>query len=146
MTGRTQGPERLRAVDPRSTEDSYGNVSVALELLRRCRRLTNHLDRHTSKSVGLGLAECEILIRAAGASGGAATMSELALQSGLTQSGLSRVVHRLEVRTLVTCHQSAKDRRQTLVLVTDVGIDLARELLDRLEEASHEAFTEDVCP
>jgi DNA-binding MarR family transcriptional regulator len=71
-------------------------------------------------------------------------MSELALQSGLTQSGLSRVVDRLEVRALVTCHPSVKDRRQTLVLVTAVGTDLARDLLDRLEEASREAFADDV--
>lgn len=121
----------------------YPNLSVALELLRRCRRLMNHLERHTAMSVGLGLADCEILIRAVGARGGTTTMSELALQSGLTQSGLSRVVDRLEVRALVTCRPSAKDRRQTLVVVTDEGTDLARELLDRLEEASRQVLADD---
>jgi DNA-binding MarR family transcriptional regulator len=149
MTRRTRagpGPRGVPEADSSAAAGPHSNLSAALELLRRCRRLTNHLERHTSKLVGLGLAECEILIRATGARVGTTTMSELALQSGLTQSGVSRVVDRLEVRRLVTCQPSAKDRRQILVLVTDAGFDLVRELLDLMEEASHEALMAEVSP
>lgn len=120
----------------------YPNLGAAMELLSRGRRIMNFLDQRTSADLGLGLAESEILIRAVGAPSGATTMSELARQSGLTQSGLSRVVDRLEARSLVSCQPSVTDRRQRLVLVTDRGTDLARDLLDLLEVASREVLGE----
>ncbi|MHB1501068.1 MAG: MarR family winged helix-turn-helix transcriptional regulator [Candidatus Dormibacteria bacterium] len=128
------GPWSAAAVGP------YANLGTALELMRRCRRLMSVLERHIHKAAGLGLAECEILVRVAGTAGGPITMSGLAVQSGLTQSGVSRVVDRLEGRSLVECHISANDRRQTLVQVTGPGADLVRGLLGLLEEASHEGL------
>ncbi len=103
-------------------------------------RLMSVLERRTHKAAGLGLAECEILVRVAAVAWGTITMSGLAVQSGLTLSGVSRVVDRLEWRSLVECHIGVRDRGQTRVQVTASGADIVRDLLDLLDDACREGL------
>ena len=56
-------------------------------------------------------------------------MSDLAAQTTLTSSGITRVVDRLVERGLVTRRACATDRRTTYAVITDTGRDLLERLL-----------------
>lgn len=111
-------------------------LGAALSLLRIARTLTGDLDSRSTAAVGHGIAESEILVRTVAAPGGRVSMSELAEKSGFTQSGLCRIVDRLEARDLVRRIPDLRDRRQLLIRVTTSGFDVARQLLGILEVGS----------
>ena len=70
---------------------------------------------------GLAPAEFEVLIRLARSPGGALRMSDLAAQTSLTTSGITRLVDRLE-RTGLLCRRACpSDRRGLLAELTPSG-------------------------
>lgn len=70
---------------------------------------------------GLAPAEFEVCIRLARSPEGMLRMSDLAAQTTLTSSGITRVVDRLVERGLVTRQACATDRRTTYAVITDTG-------------------------
>lgn len=66
-------------------------------------------------------AEFEVLIRLARTPGGALRMSDLAAQTQLTTSGITRVVDRLEKDRLVGRRACPTDRRGLLTEITEAG-------------------------
>jgi MarR family 2-MHQ and catechol resistance regulon transcriptional repressor len=69
----------------------------------------------------LAMAEFEVLLRLSRSPGGALRMSDLAAQTSLTTSGITRLVDRLE-RTGLLCRQACpSDRRGLLAVLTDAG-------------------------
>lgn len=70
---------------------------------------------------GLTQAEFEVLIRLARTPGGALRMSDLAAQTQLTTSGITRVVDRLERDRLVERRACPTDRRGLLTFITPAG-------------------------
>ncbi len=145
LSGRgTLHPEAVTG--PPHWSGPYPNLAAALQLLCQSRQLATCLDHRVARVQGVRMSEAEILVRVAAARGGSATMSELARGSGFTQSGLSRIIDRLETRALVACHSAPADRRRTLVRPTATGLNLARELLELMEVASADGMTGDIQP
>lgn len=69
----------------------------------------------------LSPAEFEVLIRLARTPGGALRMSDLAAQTQLTTSGITRVVDRLERDRLVERRACPTDRRGLLTVISAAG-------------------------
>lgn len=104
-------PAREVVEDPRLTAIGlFAETYTALEA-----RLTRQVAEH-----GLAPAEFEVLIRLV-RSEGLLRMSDLAAQTALTTSGITRVVDRLTDRGLVARQACATDRRATYAVVTDNG-------------------------
>jgi DNA-binding MarR family transcriptional regulator len=85
------------------------------------------LAAHTAAQLGrhgLSIVEFEVLVRLARSPLGLLRMSDLAAQTSLTTSGVTRVVDRLVDRGLVARQACATDRRTTYAVVTDAGRDL----------------------
>ncbi|MFZ2057113.1 MAG: MarR family transcriptional regulator [Acidimicrobiales bacterium] len=74
--------------------------------------------------------EFEILIRLARTSGGRLRMSDLAAQTALTPSGLTRAVDRLSEAGLVSRQACPEDRRGAFAALTDAGETRTRQALD----------------
>jgi DNA-binding MarR family transcriptional regulator len=70
---------------------------------------------------GVTDAEFEVLLRLARTPGGALRMSDLAAQTQLTTSGITRVVDRLERDRLVERQACPTDRRGLLTFITSAG-------------------------
>jgi len=83
------------------------------------RRVEEDLDRHSR----LTHPEFEVLLRLAWSPGRRARIQDLAAQSLLTRSGLSRVVERLERKGLVTRSRATEDGRGSYAELTEAGAD-----------------------
>lgn len=89
---------------------------------------------------GLSGSEFDSLLRLA-RSGERLQMSDLAAQTSMSTSGITRVVDRLEQRGLVRREPSPADRRVSLVVLTDEGVGLLRRELPDLLELIERWFT-----
>jgi MarR family 2-MHQ and catechol resistance regulon transcriptional repressor len=78
---------------------------------------------------GLAGAEFEVCLRLARSPEGLLRMTDLAAQTTLTSSGITRVVDRLVERGLVTRQSCATDRRTTYAVITEAGRDLLARVL-----------------
>ncbi|MGO9584024.1 MAG: MarR family winged helix-turn-helix transcriptional regulator [Acidimicrobiales bacterium] len=74
--------------------------------------------------------EFDILIRLARSPGGRLRMSDLALQTALTPSGLTRAIDRLSQAALVTRQSCPEDRRGSFAALTEAGSARMREALE----------------
>jgi MarR family 2-MHQ and catechol resistance regulon transcriptional repressor len=79
-------------------------------------RATAQLTEH-----GLGDVEFEVLMRLARSPGGLLRMTDLAAQTSLTSSGITRVVDRLVTAGTVERRACTTDRRTTYAVITDAG-------------------------
>ncbi|WP_377294682.1 MarR family winged helix-turn-helix transcriptional regulator [Planomonospora corallina] len=77
----------------------------------------------TLAAAGLSEIDFETLIRLARSPGRRLRMSDLAAQTSLSTSGVTRVVDRLERERLVTRQACATDRRTSYAVITEAGID-----------------------
>jgi DNA-binding MarR family transcriptional regulator len=84
-------------------------------------RLVRELDRELETKHGLPLTQFEVLIHLAKTPDGRTRMSELATTALLSQSGLTRLVDRLERDGLVVREPCADDRRGLHARITDEG-------------------------
>ena len=78
---------------------------------------------------GLAPAEFDVCLRLARSPEGLLRMTDLAAQTTLTSSGITRVVDRLVERGLVTRRACATDRRTTYAVISDSGRQLLAEVL-----------------
>src|SRR5215475_5777111 len=72
---------------------------------------------------GLSMIEFEVLIRLGRSPGGRLRMTDLAAQTSLTASGVTRVVDRLERDSLVQRTACPSDRRSLYTVITKSGRD-----------------------
>jgi len=86
--------------------------------------LSAHISEH-----GLSGSELEVLLRLSRSPGGQLRMSDLARQTGLSASGLTRLVDRLVGRGLVARLACPTDRRGSFAAVTGDGRALIGDLL-----------------
>jgi MarR family transcriptional regulator, 2-MHQ and catechol-resistance regulon repressor len=84
------------------------------------------LDRDLVRDTGLPLAWFELLIRLARSPGRRLRMSDLAAQTRLTPSGLTRAVDRLEAAGLVERLPCPSDRRGAFAALTAEGLERTR--------------------
>jgi DNA-binding MarR family transcriptional regulator len=78
---------------------------------------------------GLGGVDFEVLVRLARSPGGELRMTDLAAQTGLSTSGVTRVVDRLERDGLATRRACPTDRRGSFTVITPAGLDKMRQVL-----------------
>jgi DNA-binding MarR family transcriptional regulator len=90
--------------------------------------LPKRLDADLLASCGLSLAEYTVLMHLSEASGGSMRMNELATESILSASGVTRLVERMERQGLIMREQAAGDGRGMTATLTEAG-------LGRLHEA-----------
>jgi DNA-binding MarR family transcriptional regulator len=85
--------------------------------------LRSQLDRALERQVDLPLQSFELLLRLARSPGRHLRMSDLAAQTSLTPSGLTRAVDRLERAGLVERAPCASDRRGAYAALTARGLE-----------------------
>jgi MarR family 2-MHQ and catechol resistance regulon transcriptional repressor len=83
--------------------------------------LTRELERHLERDSGLPVQWFEVLLRLARTPGGQLRMTDLAAQTILTPSGLTRVVDKLEDAGLVRRQSCPSDRRGSNATLTPKG-------------------------
>jgi DNA-binding MarR family transcriptional regulator len=83
--------------------------------------MTLSLERRLEQESGLSVQWFEVLIRLARTPGHRLRMSDLAAQTTLSASGLTRAVDRLEAAGLVERQACPTDRRSTYAVLTDDG-------------------------
>ncbi|GAA3449193.1 MarR family winged helix-turn-helix transcriptional regulator [Dactylosporangium matsuzakiense] len=77
----------------------------------------------------LGSVDFEVLMRLARSPGGELRMTDLAAQTGLSTSGVTRVVDRLERDGLATRRACPTDRRGSFTVITPTGLARMHEVL-----------------
>jgi DNA-binding MarR family transcriptional regulator len=109
--------------------------------------LRAQLDRRLAEDVDLPLSWFELLIRLARSPGHHLRMSDLAAQTGLTPSGLTRAIDRLAAAELVERVPCESDGRGAFAALTPVGVErITRAVTPHLvhvEEAFTSALTAD---
>jgi DNA-binding MarR family transcriptional regulator len=144
MTGRGRatradagGPGDARLSDPRITD--VGLIIEAVGGLNA--KLAVQYAEH-----GLAPAEFEVLIRLARTPGQALRMTDLAAQTLLTTSGITRVVDRLQRGGLVDRRPCPTDRRGALAGITPAGLDRLDAVLPGHLELVDKWFTSRLSP
>jgi DNA-binding MarR family transcriptional regulator len=95
---------------------------------------------------GLGNVDFEVLVRLARSPGGELRMTDLAAQTGLSTSGVTRVVDRLERDGLATRRACPTDRRGSFTVITPAGQDKMRAVLPGHVALIEEWFTGRLAP
>lgn len=90
---------------------------------------------------GVSPVEFEVLARLARSPGHALRMSDLAAQTSLSTSGVTRVVDRLERDDLVARRACASDRRSSYAVITPLGLARLDEILPGHLELIEQWFT-----
>ncbi len=98
-----------------------GLVSEWRDLLAKHATVTCALEKELQNRHQIGLSEFETLDRLVDAARETFRMSDLACESHLSQSALSRAVARLEREGLVSRSMCTDDRRSIFVCLTDKG-------------------------
>lgn len=105
------------------------------------------VERQLAVDSGLSLQWFELLIRLARSPGHRLRMSDLAAQTRLTPSGLTRAVDRLEDAGLVERVACPSDRRGAFAALTDIGLARIRDAvaphLDHLDGIFAAVLTDD---
>jgi MarR family 2-MHQ and catechol resistance regulon transcriptional repressor len=89
----------------------------------------------------LGQVDFEVLMRLARSRGGELRMTDLAAQTGLSTSGVTRVVDRLERDGLAERRACPTDRRGAFTVITDTGQERLTEVLPGHLELIDQWFT-----
>jgi DNA-binding MarR family transcriptional regulator len=101
------------------TDDRLTLVGLLMESTTALR---SQLDRRLTSDVGMPLQWFELLVRLARSPGHHLRMSDLAAQTSLTPSGLTRAIDRLEDAGLVERTPCASDRRGSYATLTADGL------------------------
>ena len=142
-------PGSLAGVDTTTERTNRDDERIrAFGLLHEAhRRLDRAFNCSLEQSCGISGPFFEVLLRVGRSPGGRLTMSELAMQLGVTSGGTTRLVDRVVAAGLVVRESCPTDRRVQWVVLSDAGErkleealdvhleDLQHELIDRLEPA-----------
>jgi MarR family transcriptional regulator, 2-MHQ and catechol-resistance regulon repressor len=104
-------------------------------------RLNTQISEH-----GLGMVDFEVLMRLARSGGGQLRMTDLAAQTGLSTSGVTRVVDRLERDGFAQRRACSTDRRGAFTVITDAGQEKLAAILPGHLELIEEWFTGRLSP
>lgn len=107
-----------QSVDQGCLRDPITLVGLILESASGLRR---HLDPGMEEDLGLTGHDFEIMIRLFRSPGDSLRMSDLAAQTGLSRSGLTRALDRLVDVGLCTRESCDRDRRGTYAVLTGEG-------------------------
>ncbi len=108
-----------------SWSDTHADAWIGL--LETHKQMTRALDAELEARHGLSLSGLELLGRLAAAEDHQLRLSQLAHESGLSLSRVSRIIDLLQARKLVRRQPCAEDARAVEAHLTNVGLALARE-------------------
>jgi len=130
-----QAAQTCRAIEG---GDPLTVVGLIFESAMGLRRM---LEPGLAGEIGVGGQAFEILVRLSRSDGGRMRMSDLAAQTGLTPSGLTRAVDRLVDAELVDRGACPGDRRGAFAILSSLGVTRTAEALARhrrdIDEALH---------
>lgn len=95
-------------------------------LLEAHAAVITNVNRELEATIGIPVSWFEVLIRLARSEGQRLRMAELARQVGLSTSGLTRLVDRIEEAGYVARQACAEDRRGANAVLTDEGAAMLR--------------------
>lgn len=97
-------------------------------------------------SAGVSMSEFEVLLRLSRSDGTRLRMSDLATQAGLSSSGLTRLVDRLEARSLVVRQACPSDGRGSFAVLTPDGLELLLTIMPGHVELIERWYTSALSP
>jgi MarR family 2-MHQ and catechol resistance regulon transcriptional repressor len=118
------GHARTETAEPTSSANSRladPRITAVGLLIETTHGLETRLEKQYAEH-GLSAAEFEVLVRLARTPSQALRMTDLAAQTQLTTSGITRVVDRLERDRLVERRACATDRRGSFAAITAAGL------------------------
>jgi len=121
-------------------ESTVNRTDASLIALRRILRATDLYERQLAHSAGLTPAKLRVLQIVASRPSGSATPKELATQMGVAQGTVTALLDKLEGSGMVRRQRSDTDRRQTNVVLTDVGSTAVTSAPDALQQQFVRAF------
>ncbi|WP_093423715.1 MarR family winged helix-turn-helix transcriptional regulator [Tranquillimonas alkanivorans] len=104
----------------------------SLIAIRRILRSTELYGRKLAKAAGLTAVQIRVLQIVAET--GQATPKDIAKRMGVSQATMSSLIDRLSAKKMVERHQSQRDRRQTNVVITQIGRQAVLEAPDALQQ------------
>ncbi|SFP80690.1 DNA-binding transcriptional regulator, MarR family [Tranquillimonas alkanivorans] len=119
-------PESLR------TRHAMDRTDQSLIAIRRILRSTELYGRKLAKAAGLTAVQIRVLQIVAET--GQATPKDIAKRMGVSQATMSSLIDRLSAKKMVERHQSQRDRRQTNVVITQIGRQAVLEAPDALQQ------------
>jgi DNA-binding MarR family transcriptional regulator len=122
----------------RLTDDRLTLVGLLVESTTALRA---HLDRQLARDADLPLQWFELLLRLARSPGRHLRMSDLAAQTSLTPSGLTRAIDRLEAAGLAERVPCPSDRRGSYAAITPQGLERITAALEPHLDHIDEHFT-----
>jgi len=134
-------PGSLAGVDTTTERTNRDDERIrAFGLLHEAhRRLDRAFNCSLEQSCGISGPFFEVLLRVGRSPGGRLTMSELAMQLGVTSGGTTRLVDRVVAAGLVVRESCPTDRRVQWVVLSEAGERKLEEALDvHLEDLQHE--------
>lgn len=96
-------------------------ISTWAQVTRAYEEIRGTLERVSQQEAGVPLPWFEVLLRLKSAPDQRSRMTDLACSVGFSDSGISRLVDRMENAGLVTRALSRSDRRATEAVLTDTG-------------------------
>lgn len=130
-------PHDADRLDPRFDDDRLTAMGLLVETYTA---IMETVEEELSAS-GLAGSSFEVMIRLCRSPGQRLRMTELAAQSTLTSSGLTRVVDRLERDGLVKRYPCEHDRRGLWATATPEGVERLAAMLDSHLRTIDRAFT-----
>lgn len=116
-------PSSAVTTDPRAAALDDPRLTAAGLLFEVATGLESRLAAQIADA-GLSLSEFEVLLRLSRSEDARLRMSDLATQSNLSSSGLTRLVDRLEGRELLTRQACPSDGRGSFAVLTAAGLEL----------------------
>lgn len=131
-SGATSGPkssvQAIGTTPDRALVDPITLVGLIFESAAGLRHL---LSPRLEREIGVGGQAFDVLIRLERTPGRALRMTDLAAQTGLTKSGLTRAIDRLVAEGLVERAECDRDGRGTYAVLTATGSACVSAVLDR---------------
>ncbi len=93
-------------------------------------RMMRLIERDLAERCQISHVEFEVLLRLSWVEGRRMRIQDVAAESVLTRSGISRVVERLERVGLVNRESAPEDRRGAYAILTDAGVSMLRTALE----------------
>lgn len=115
-------------------------LHLVIGLSRTATAVLRDVDRGLGSHHGLGLNDLGLLLELAGAPDGKLRRSELAERLGVTPSGIARQLGPLERIGVVARESNPTDARLALVVLTEVGRQLAKDAAVTAQEAAERAL------
>jgi DNA-binding MarR family transcriptional regulator len=109
----------LTCVEGDPLNDPY--MQAWAQVVRAVQQVTGALEQTARDGAGMPLTWFEVLLRLKAAPGRRQRMTDLACSVGFSESGISRLVNRLEEAGYIARELSRSDRRSTDAVLTDDG-------------------------